>query len=381
MKNDDKLFSLLPLEMLEKGALDQIENVLSFDFVKKLAIMPDCHEGYTLPIGGVALCEGVISPEFVGVDIGCGVCCVVTDMPASKLRTTNKKQKIFDKIYATIPVGFNQHKEPQEYPLGNIRAYDYNHLVPAKQQLSRQQFESKIQHQLGTLGSGNHANEIGKTGWEDKVSIMIHSGSRNPGLQMANFYIALSKVVDKDLPDGFLRVDSEYGLSYLNDMNYCLEFALANRRRMMRDTLRILGLDDEIYLKRLINKNHNHAIIREDGLILHRKGAISAAAGEAGVIPMNMRDGVFITEGLGNEEYLCSASHGAGRRMSRKKAKENIPLDIFQKDMKGIIARTDKDVLDESPRAYKDANMVMEYQDGKVITIIDHCTPLINIKG
>jgi tRNA-splicing ligase RtcB len=130
----------------------------------------------------------------------------------------------------------------------------------------------------------------------------------------------------------------------------------------------------------MINENHNHAIITEDG-VLHRKGATPADKGQIGVIPGNMKDGVYVTVGLGNEEYLSSASHGAGRRFSRRKAKETISISDFENDMKGIVCKVDNGTLDESPSAYKDINMVIERQEGIVIEVVDYLKPLVNIKG
>lgn len=351
------------MEHLEQEAQQQIYRELAREFLKKLAIMPDCHTGYTLPIGGVALLDGVISPEYVGYDIGCGMCCVVTNADANMVK--NDEQDIFDEIYRQIPVGFNC-GDTKEYPVFQSASGDKN---------LNDKVNAKLNIQLGTLGSGNHFIEIGEN-TKGKLAITIHSGSRNIGHSVASYYMKLSKTVDTDLPAGFLDISSIYGHQYLQDMNFCLDYALANRREMLKMVSRILQLPAMGF----INENHNHAIVTPDG-VLHRKGATPADVGQLGVIPGNMRDGVYITTGLGNEEYLSSASHGAGRTMSRKKAKENINLDDFVKVMRGIKGKIDLGTLDEAPMAYKNLHDVIDAQKGIVVDVVDHIKPLINIKG
>jgi tRNA-splicing ligase RtcB len=241
---------------------------------------------------------------------------------------------------------------------------------------------SKLYKQLSTLGSGNHFIEIG----EDKngyVAITIHSGSRNIGWSIAQYYMNLSKLVDIDLPNGFLSLHSEYGQQYLYDMNFALDYALENRKTMMWEVLEILGLSaSETYeaMNTMINENHNHAVVDKSN-VLHRKGATPAEKGQIGIIPGSMKAGVYITEGLGNEDYLKSASHGAGRKMSRKKAKEKIDLNYVKKQMKGIVAKVDKSILDEAPDAYRDLEEVINMQEGIVIKTINFIKPLINVKG
>lgn len=213
---------------------------------------------------------------------------------------------------------------------------------------------------------------------EGKLSITIHSGSRNPGHSVGGFYMQVSRNEDKKLPNGFLDLYGQIGQSYIADMEFMLEYALANRALMMTNVMKILGLRMQDYS--MINENHNHAItIGAD--VLHRKGATPADKDQLGVIPGNMRDGVYITRGLGNEEYLSSASHGAGRRLSRTKAKETLSYDTFVSQMEGIVGVVNKKTLDEAPDAYKDINLVIERQSGVVVDIIDFIKPCINIKG
>ena len=375
-KTREKLETLIPLEMLEHSAQQQIFNALELDFLLKLAIMPDCHTGYSLPIGGVALLDNVISPDYVGYDIGCGMCYIDTQLETSIFFKNQKdKEKIFDKIYSLIPVGFNSNEDPNPYD-------DFPNASGDKELYEK--VISKLYIQLGTLGGGNHFIEIGEN-QKGHLTITIHSGSRNIGHSIASYYMKASKLHDPFLPQGFLHFYSDLGQQYFNDMTFALDYALQNRKTMMQDILYLIGYRgneiNKIINEKMINENHNHAVIYGDGYILHRKGATQSEEGQIGIIPGNMRDGVYITEGLGNEDYLSSSSHGAGRKFSRKKAKQEISLDSFEQNMDGIVAKVDNGTLDESPDAYKDVHEVMKMQEGIVIKTIDHSKPIINVKG
>ncbi len=374
-KKLEKLHSLVPIHLLEQGAQQQIYNALDLDFLIKLAVMPDCHKGYTLPIGGVALLDNVISPEYVGYDIGCGMCFILTRLKADKFFNNKKKKiKFFDEIYKRIPVGFNSGDKQHRYKRFKNASGDKD---------LANKVEDRIYIQLGTLGGGNHFIEVG-VNTEGYITVTIHSGSRNPGHSIASYYMKLSKHVDAHLPKGFLDLKSECGQQYLHDMNYALDYALENRTIMMRCILDMLGYNNhEINVltdQHMINENHNHAIVNANE-VLHRKGATPAHKGQIGIIPGSMKSGVYITEGLGNEEYLCSASHGAGRKLSRTDAKAQIKLDRFKEQMSGIIAKVGKSTIDEAPDAYKDLHKIIKEQEGIVIKAIDYTEPIINVKG
>jgi tRNA-splicing ligase RtcB len=370
-----KLSSLIPIAELEQEAQNQIYQALDLDFLIKLAIMPDCHTGYTLPIGGVALLDNVISPEYVGYDIGCGMCYIALNISAKKFFNTDKKKtKFFESVYKKIPVGFNSREKAIEYK--DFKTASGNKVLADK-------VESRLYIQLGTLGGGNHFIEIGENR-KGYVTITIHSGSRNIGHSIASYYMKLSKRIDTDLPKGFFHLHSVHGQQYLQDMNFALEYALENRKIMMRKVLSLFGFTKyEISLSidhHLVNENHNHAVLR-DNHVLHRKGATPAHEGQIGIIPGSMKTGVYVTEGLGNEEYLSSASHGAGRKMSRTKAKETVTMERFRQQMSGIVAKVDKSTRDEAPDAYKDLHNIIKEQEGIVIKTVDYTTPLINIKS
>ena len=353
-----KTFYSLLKENIEEEAQKQIEKIETLECLKSFAIMPDVHAGYDMPIGGVALLDNQISPSFVGYDIGCGMSHTKVHINSSDIN----RDYIFNEIYKRIPVGFSSLKKQVDYKSEFTSASGDKELTNT--------IQNKIRSQYGTLGGGNHFIEIG-VNEDNEIGITIHSGSRNAGHTTADFYIKKGRMFD---------INSELGQSYLADMNYCLDFALENRKKMMEIVLDILGIKDNLVNHGFINKNHNHAIVTKEG-ILHRKGAISAESGELGIIPGSMKDGSYIVIGLGNKEYLSSASHGAGRIMSRTKAKKNIDIDDFKKIMNGITAKVDKHTLDESPFAYKNINDVIEVQNEKNIKVIDKFTPIINIKG
>ena len=377
MKKLEKLATLIPIHELEQSAQKQIYDNLALPFLEKLAIMPDCHAGYTLPIGGVALLNSVISPEYVGYDIGCGMCCITTDIPYKEILKNEKtNKKIFGKIYKMIPVGPNS-RESNFFSFPEFRSASGDKALNKK-------VKEKLIPQLGTLGGGNHFIELGCDSFGN-FGVTIHSGSRNPGHSIAGYYMRQSKYEDKTLPRGFFHIGKRWGKMYLNDMNFALEYALENRKTMLYEILKVVGFSDHdinILLKDMINENHNHAVVQGDtNYVLHRKGATESLKGQLGVIPGNMRDGVYIVKGLGNDYYLNSSSHGAGRKGSRKWAKESISMDRFKKTMNGIVAKVHKDTLDESPDAYKNVDDVIKAQEGIVINVINHIKPIINVKG
>ena len=372
----EKVRSIIPLWELEQSAQSQIYAALKLDFLLILAVMADCHTGYSLPIGGVALLDNVISPGYVGYDQGCGMCYIATDLIASDFfKREKRKIQIFEKIYNRIPVGFNSREIPLPYP--SFSSASGNKELNKKVQ-------ERLWIQLGTLGGGNHFIEIGENR-EGLVTITIHSGSRNIGHSIAPYYMKLSQNVEKDLPNGFLNLNSEYGQQFISDMNFALDYALENRKVMMKDVLDLFGYKsheiNNFIQKEMVNENHNHAIVDPDGHVLHRKGATPAEEGQIGIIPGSMKTGVYVTEGLGNSHYLNSASHGAGRKYSRTEAKKKITMERFKEQMNGIVAKVEHSTKDEAPDAYKNLHDVIKEQEGILIKTIDYSTPLINVKG
>lgn len=400
----------LDLENLEYGALEQALNLSRLPFAyKHVAIMPDCHQGYGMPIGGVLATKGVVIPNAVGVDIGCGMCAVKTslkDLPVEQLKS------IMGEIRKVIPMGFNKHKNQQDYkllcPLGDLisKGYGINSgkyinefsQFNGKSMIIASNYEKSL-YQLGTLGGGNHFIEIQKD-TEGYIWIMIHSGSRNLGKQVADYYNKIAKDINKKYHTGippsydlaFLPLDSEEGQDYLTEMQYCVDFALINRRLMMD---RIIDCFHKVipttskciaYSTDMTNIAHNYARLENHfgtNVIIHRKGATSAKEGEIGIIPGSQGTKSYIVKGKGNLDSFTSCSHGAGRTMSRSQARKVLSLEeeTVRLVSKGIIhsIRSVKD-LDEASSAYKDIEVVMKNQEDLVEIVIE-LQPLGVIKG
>lgn len=374
----EKLPIKMWLETIEDEALDQARNLANLPFAfRHIAIMPDSHVGYGMPIGGVMATRGAIVPNAVGVDIGCGMMAVKTSL--TEIDELALKD-ILGEIRKVIPVGFNHHEEPRTWE-GFDRAPDIKII----------QDELKSAHcQLGTLGGGNHFIEI-QRGDDGHIWVMLHSGSRNFGYKTAKVYHERAKelcerwyssIPHKDL--SFLPMDSRDGQEYFMAMNYCLAFAQANRAEMMRVTLNILFELMAASFDEPINIHHNYAVMEHHfgtNVMVHRKGAIRAYLGQAGIIPGSMGTASYITEGLGNSESFQSSSHGAGRKMGRKMATRILNLEEEQEKMSGIIhgLRNQSD-LDEAPGAYKSIDEVMAHQID-LVRIVCKFHPLAVIKG
>ena len=358
-------------EGIDQKTIDQFYDAISNPYTIEAALMPDAHFGYTMPIGGVAAVEGAIFPEWIGYDIGCGVCAAKTNFEFNDI--FKERKDIFNIIYKVIPTGFNHHTISTWTP--SVQGDPTNWF---KEMYAR----TNGALQLGTLGSGNHFIEIGHSG--RSIWIIVHSGSRNVGHQTATYYMKKAREIDPD--HGALLVNSTIGQEYIRDMNMCLEFALQNRRYIIKrviEGLWALGIEGDESGEMFINRNHNHAVERElddKQVWIHRKGATHSEDGMLGIIPGNMRDGSCIVRGKGCREALFSSSHGAGRTMSRKQAKQDLHLIDFQNQMNGITSKVDLGTLDESPGAYKDFESVLELQED-MVEVIDRIVPLINVKA
>lgn len=360
---------------IEASAREQINEVLRNDFVERVAIMPDVHAGYGLPVGGVALLNGVISPNYVGPDIGCGMDCYDTGrVYDSSIVTHEVLQDIFDEIMARIPVGMARRPKEDYVHDSNGWYSEYISDMPneIKDEVSVLGFS-----QMGTLGSGNHFIEIGVNG-KNHICVTIHSGSRRIGDLIFRHFIGKY--------GNFMNDGTPEFSDYMKCYRAAARFALLNRMVMVRIVKDIIkehtsGLEIE-NSEYFIEKLHNTVDVTSEGKYLHRKGAISASLDEYDIIPANQRDGVFVVRGLGNDKFLSSASHGCGRKMSRGEAKRTISLEAFKESMGNIVCRTDAGVLDESPDAYKDWEYVMSnLVDNEQIEIIDRIVPLVCVKG
>lgn len=368
----------------EDRAVQQALNISKHPWlIGNVCLMPDTHEGYGMPIGGVVALNGAICPNMVGVDIGCGMLAVKTNL---KNISQNEVKQVIGKLRERIPVGFNHHKEKQINDVFNSELWN-------KTTVCKEQFQS-AQYQLGTLGGGNHFIEI-QTDEEKCVWFMIHSGSRNLGKRVADYYnkkaIELCTkwrhfdIVKQEL--AILPIDTQEAKDYISEMNLCLEFAYANRMLMADSIIKsFIEVFPLFETGELINIHHNYAALEHHfgrDVWVHRKGATLAREGTVGIIPGSQGTCSYIVEGLGNEASLCSCSHGAGRRMSRKAATNNLDIEaeIKKLDDLGIVhaIRNQKD-LEEAPSAYKDIDVVMEEQKD-LVKILVKLSPMGVIKG
>ena len=369
------------LEEIEDGAMAQIENLAKLPFAHShIAIMPDSHQGYGMPIGGVLATTDVIVPNAVGVDIGCGMCAVKTSIKNEELSTDSLKE-IMGKVRSAVPVGFNHQKEEQD-----------ESLMPKAEAgpVSSREHKSALK-QIGTLGGGNHFIEVQK-GSDGFVWIMIHSGSRNIGKQVAEHYndiaVELNRKYHSSVPEewelAFLPVDSDEGRDYIKEMNYCLAFAFANRKLMMENIKKCFPSGTEF--DEMINIAHNYASLERHfgkDVWVHRKGATLATKDTIGIIPGSQGTKSYIVRGKGNPFSFNSCSHGAGRKMGRKEASRTLNLEeeIRKLDSIGVVhgIRTVED-LDEAAGAYKDIDTVMRNQED-LVEIMVELTPFGVIKA
>jgi tRNA-splicing ligase RtcB len=366
------------LDDIESGALEQARNLANLPFAWKwVAVMPDAHQGFGMPIGGVLATDGNIVPNAVGVDIGCGMYAAKTTL--TRINPYDLRE-VLEQIKQAIPVGFEHQHEEQPWK-GFQDAPDI--------EIIQQELKS-AKKQLGTLGSGNHFIEV-QQGSDDHIWVMIHSGSRNFGLKTAEFFhkraLALLNKSSIDLPDrdlAFLPIESRDGKDYFAAMQYCCEFALANRALMMDRISEVLGDVTGAAIIERINIHHNYAAFEEHygkEVLIHRKGATKATEDTVGIIPGSMGTSSYIVKGLGNPESFQSCSHGAGRRMGRREAQRKLSLTHEQDKLKGIVHGLHSTRnLDEAPGAYKDIDQVMENQKD-LVEITVKLKPLGSIKG
>lgn len=364
---------------VENEAMEQANNLAQLPFAfRYIMLMPDCHAGYGMPIGGVLATKNVIIPNAVGVDIGCGMCAVKTD--CIKEIGLSIVKKIIGKLREVVPVGFDHHETNQDWD-GFRDAPDI--------QIIQQQIES-AKKQIGTLGGGNHFIEI-QRGDDSHIWLMLHSGSRNFGYKIAKEYHEKAKVLcerwfsripNKDL--SFLPMGSREFSEYFKAMEFALNFACANRGLMMEKFKNIIASELKCDFIQEINIHHNYARFEnhyKQNVIVHRKGATSAKKDEWGIIPGSQGTESYIVKGLGSPESFMSCSHGAGRKMGRRQAKKELNLTEQQNKLKGIVHSVRNiDDLDEAPDSYKDINEVIQSQLD-LIDVMVKLTPLGVLKG
>ena len=387
-------------EEVEPDALKQAKNLAAHPVTfHHVALMPDCHVGYGMPIGGVIDCEDAVIPNAVGVDIGCGMVAVETNVSAEHFADMSKRHAVMNTVKSLVPAGEgSSHRSPAEWD-------GFEQYLKSLKGEKHPSWPSALDCcNLGTLGGGNHFIEMQKDE-AGMIWLMIHSGSRNLGYRIDSFYHAQAKKLNQqsrvELPDSdlaFLPVESEEGRSYIRDMNFALRYALENRHRMMRSFKQALtDAAGKVVFKQEVNIHHNYAAYEEHfgrKVWVHRKGATSAREGEIGIIPGSMGTSSYIVRGLGNPESFMSCSHGAGRRMGRNEACRSLSVGDCDKAMAGIAFDRwskfrskwkkggDKGLLDlgEAPLAYKDIDEVIKAELDLVEPIVK-LSPLAVTKG
>lgn len=369
-------------EHIEEKCMEQALHLSKLPFIHKwVALMPDTHAGKGMPIGGVIACDGAVIPNAVGVDIGCGMAFVQTDISAEELKETvtgsgSLVQTVCGDILRNIPTGFNHYKKPQ---ISSV-------LDRAKAELNRYEADKELipmiddgYFQIGTLGGGNHFIEL-QQDEEGMICIMLHSGSRHFGNMVGKYFNKIAKElnekwhtsVDPEWNLPFLPADTEEGRRYLEWMQLSMDFAYENRAVMLAKVKELLAKHTLKYLGREpvfsgeINCHHNYAALENHygkNVYVHRKGAIRAREGELGIIPGAMGSYSYIVRGKGCEESFMSSSHGAGRLYSRTAAVNTFSVEKVMcdlKDLSVVLAKHNKsDVAEESRFAYKDIDMVI----------------------
>ena len=381
---------------IESSAVQQLRSVAELPGLYGLRVMPDVHWGNGATVGSVIAMEQALAPAAVGVDIGCGVNAVRTDLKLEDLDATDLRQ-LRERFENTVPVGFHSHDEMVETrPLG-IQGAEKFFARFKDLTVNVKDREARAAHQLGTLGGGNHFIEL-CTDSAGFIWITLHSGSRNIGKEIAEQHIALAKElpVNQDLP-GHLRDLSLFYKgtpemdAYLHDLRWAQHYAALSRTIMMEliknqvarhFSSRAIMFDQEI------NCHHNYVAVEEiDGreMIVTRKGAISAKEGELALIPGSMATGSYIVRGKGNAASFQSASHGAGRKLSRGAAKrlfagEDGGASEIAEQLGNVESRRDAGILDELPGAYKNLDDVVAAQSD-LVDIVERLETVLCVKG
>ncbi|GGS54279.1 RtcB family protein [Streptomyces griseoviridis] len=376
---------------VEDGAMRQLRNVATLPWIEGLAVMPDVHYGKGATVGSVIALRDAVCPAAVGVDIGCGMSAVRTSLTANDL--PGDLSRLRSRIEQAIPVGRGMHGDPVDP--GRLHGFatggwdDFWGRFGGVAEAVRFRHD-RAEKQMGTLGSGNHMIEL-CLDQSDSVWLMLHSGSRNIGKELAEHHIGVARglphnqgLVDRDL--AVFISDTPQMAAYRNDLYWAQEYAKYNRSIMMallKDVVRKEFRKAKPVFEQEISCHHNYvAEERYEGmdLLVTRKGAIRAGSGEYGIIPGSMGTSSYIVKGLGNEKAFNSASHGAGRRMSRNAAKRRFTVRDLEEQTRGVECRKDSGVLDEIPGAYKNIDQVME-QQRDLVEVVARLKQFVCVKG
>lgn len=376
---------------VEPQALAQLYNVTTIPQIFGVAVMPDVHVGIGATVGSVIALRGAVCPAAVGVDIGCGMTAVRTSLTAADL--PEDLGRLRERIERAIPVGRAGHARPVDpgrlAGFGAARWTDFwrefDALAPAVH--ARRE---RAMSQMGTLGSGNHFIEL-CLDTSDRVWLMLHSGSRNIGKELAEYHIGVARELphNKGLVDRDLAVFLEHSpqmAAYRADLFWAQEYARFNRAVMMALFQHVIARAFSAArpsFEQTISCHHNYVaeeVYEGETLLVTRKGAIRAGTGEFGIIPGSMGTRSYIVKGLGNAAAFNSASHGAGRRMSRGRAKRAFTQADLERQTAGVECRKDAGVLDEIPGAYKPIEQVMAAQ-ADLVEVAAELRQLICVKG
>ncbi|MFC8449962.1 RtcB family protein [Kitasatospora sp. NPDC057223] len=376
---------------VEGQAMQQLRNISSLPWLHGLAVMPDVHLGKGATVGSVIAMNGAVCPAAVGVDIGCGMSAVKTSLTAKDL--PDDLSRLRSKIERIIPVGRGLHSDPVDphklhgFPTAGWDDFWQRFDGVAPEVKWRR---DRAMQQMGTLGSGNHFCEvcIDDHGF---VWLMLHSGSRNIGKELAEHHMGVARslphnqgLVDRDL--AVFIADTPQMAAYRQDLFWAQEYAKNNRAVMMalfQEVVRREFAKAKVGFDEVISCHHNYvAEERYDGvdLLVTRKGAIRAGSGDLGIIPGSMGTGSYIVRGLGNEAAFHSASHGAGRKMSRSAAKKRFTTKDLEEQTRGVECRKDSGVVDEIPGAYKPIEKVIAQQKD-LVEVVAHLKQVVCIKG
>lgn len=369
---------------IEPEAEKQLKNVASLPFIfKHVAVMPDVHFGIGATVGSVVATQGAVCPAAVGVDIGCG-------MIAAKIKSLRSEElgnliHLRHSIERSIPVGFNNNTRL-------TREVETWRGWGTWRDLSQSHDMQKAEAQLGSLGGGNHFIEV-CADTNGEVWVVLHSGSRGIGNKLAQGHIEKAKGIMKQMfitlddPDlAYFAMGTPEFKQYMNDLLWAQDYALENREEMMRRVVHDLRHHlkrDALEIENKVNCHHNFAKMENhygSNVLVTRKGAVRAQAGDMGIIPGSMGTRSYIVRGLGNAESFNSCSHGAGRRMSRTKARNQFTLADLNAQTSGVECRKDSSVLDEIPGAYKDIDKVMADQSD-LVEVVATLKQVLCVKG
>jgi tRNA-splicing ligase RtcB len=375
-------------ELVDDKAIEQIRSMLTTPHLfEHIAVMPDVHWGMGASIGAVMALDGAVTPNCVGVDIGCGMAVHPLDRKYDgELTQRGFWRDWLGRTKREVPTGFNCHTgHPEKLKALELAAQiergdsaRIDNLKCSRAIPSAKKFSSLGEmalRQQGTMGGGNHFLEIQRDE-DDNLWLMVHSGSRNIGFQIASYYARLARETNEQRGQEYaphlnwLSLADEPGRDYLHDMQWAVDYALLNRKEMLRAALAVLGI--QFAEDKLINIPHNYAAVEEHfgrEVVVHRKGATRARVGELGIIPGSMGTPSYIVRGLGNEESFNSCSHGAGRAMGRKAAKRALNTGEFAEALTGTFSTASAGYLDEAPQAYKNIDLVVGAQDELVSVV------------